>query len=219
MIISQQKPLKEILQALGDFRKVFLVGCTECATICKSGGEEEILVYKKLLEENAKLVCGYCIPEATCNAFKLKQELAKHVQEMRQAEAILVFTCGLGVQSVKDNQRFGLAVLPACNTLFAAVLDKEGNLQEKCSLCGECVLAKTGGICPVTLCPKGILNGPCGGVKDDKCEVDREKDCAWVAIYKELKKNDRLAQFKELMPPRDYKKSTKPQKLIMAKKA
>jgi hypothetical protein len=97
------------------------------------------------------------------------------------------------------------------------VMDAQGNFFERCSACGECVLDITGGICPITLCPKGLLNGPCGGMDKGKCEVDKEKDCAWVLIYKELEKRKKLAELKKIQPPKDFKKATKPHKLIMVK--
>ncbi|MDD5238669.1 MAG: methylenetetrahydrofolate reductase C-terminal domain-containing protein, partial [Candidatus Omnitrophica bacterium] len=79
------------------------------------------------------------------------------------------------------------------------------------------VLDITGGICPITLCAKGLLNGPCGGMNKGKCEVDQDKDCAWVLIYKELEKKRKLNNFKKIQTPKDFKKSNKPHKLIMAK--
>jgi hypothetical protein len=168
------------------------------------------------LEKAGKTVLGSCIPDAPCVASQVKTELAKNMKLLREAEAVLVLACGLGTQSVKDNDRLGLVVLPGCNTLFGATMDAQGNFYEKCSLCGECVLDETGGICPITLCAKGLLNGPCGGMNKGKCEVDNEKDCAWVLIYKELEKKNKLADFKKIRDPRDFKKSTRPRKLVMA---
>jgi len=218
MIISQLKPIDELLASLKDYKKIFLIGCGECATTCKSGGEEEVLKMKKDLEKAGKIITGSCIPSAPCVAAKLKTELAKHLRELRQSEAVLVLACGLGVQSFKGNDRFDLAVFPACNTIFGAVMDAKGNFFEKCSMCAECVLDETAGICPITLCPKGLLNGPCGGMSKGKCEVgeaDNEKDCAWVLIYQELEKNKKLEKLKEIHKPRNFKKSDKPHKLIM----
>lgn len=160
---------------------------------------------------------GACIPSAPCVAGQIKIELAKNMNSLRQAQAVLVLACGLGVQSVKDNDRLGLAVLPGCNTLFGATVDSTGAFCEKCSLCGECVLAETAGICPVTLCAKGLLNGPCGGMNKSKCEVDKEKDCAWVLIYKELDKQGNLSRFRQIRAPKDFKKTTRPHKLIITK--
>lgn len=217
MIITEQKPFAEIIDSLKEYTKIFLVGCGECATTCKSGGKDELLKMQLELEKQGKTVLGTCIPDAPCIASQIKTELAKNMKALREAEAILVLACGLGVQSVKDNDRLGLVVLPACNTLFGAVMDAQGNFYEKCSLCGECVLDVTAGICPITLCAKGLLNGPCGGVDKGKCEVDKDKDCAWVLIYKELEKRKKLDTLKEVQGPKDFKKLTKPHKLIMAK--
>jgi len=215
MIISQQKPLDELLVSLKEYNKIFLVGCGECAATCKSGGQPELLKMKADLEAQGKTVLGMCLPSAPCVAAQIKTELAKNMQALRDSEAILVLACGLGVQSVKDNDRLGLAILPANNTLFGAVMDAQGNFYEKCSMCAECVLDVTAGICPITLCSKGLLNGPCGGMNKGKCEVDSERDCAWVLIYKELEKKKKLESLKEIRPPRDFKKSGKPHKLIM----
>jgi len=217
MIVTEQKSLQKIIESLKDYHKIFLVGCGECATTCKTGGTDELLKMQQELEKQGKVVCGSCIPGAPCVASQTKMELAKNMLALREAEAILVLACGLGVQSVKDNDRLNLAVLPACNTLFAAVMDSQGNFYEKCSLCAECVLDITAGICPVTLCAKGLLNGPCGGMNKGKCEVDKDKDCAWVLIYKELEKKGKLNSLKEIQPAKDFKKATKPHKLIIAK--
>ena len=217
MIITELKPLQDIIDSLKGYTKIFLVGCGECATTCKTGGEPEILKMKQDLEAQGKTIVGYCIPSAPCVAAKLKAEIAKNMPLLRQAEAVLVLSCGLGAQSFKDNDRLGLVALPACNTIFGAVMDAKGDFYEKCSMCGECVLHLTGGICPITLCAKGLLNGPCGGMNKGKCEVDKDKDCAWVLIYKELEKRKGLESLKEIRAPKDFKKSAKPHKLIMNK--
>jgi ferredoxin len=215
MIITEQKPITQIIDRLKGYTKIFLVGCGECATTCKTGGEEQLLAIKAHLEKEGKKVLGQAIPSAPCVAPQIKTELAKNALALRQAEAVLVLACGLGVQSVKDNDRLGLEVFPGCNSLFGAVMDAKGNFYEKCSLCAECVLDLTAGICPLTLCAKGLLNGPCGGMDKGKCEVDKDNECAWVLIYRELEKKGRLADFKKSQPAKDYKKNTRPRKLIM----
>lgn len=217
MIITEQKAIDEIIDSLKGYTKIFLVGCGECSATCKTGGEPELAKIKALLEERGKKVVGSCLPDAPCLASKIKTELAKNSKAIREAEAFLVLSCGLGVQSVKDNDRIGLPVVPALNTLCGAVMDAKGDFYEKCSMCGECVLGVTAGICPVTLCAKGLLNGPCGGMNKGKCEVDIEKDCAWVLIYKELEKRNRTGELKEIRPARDFKKALKPKKVLMNK--
>lgn len=172
---------------------------------------------KKDLESTGKIITGSCIPSAPCVAAKLKSEIAKNIKALQETDAVLVLACGLGLQSFKDNDRLGLPAFPALNTTFGAVMDAKGNFYEKCSMCGECILDRTGGICPVTLCPKALLNGPCGGMKRGKCEVDNEQDCVWVLIYRELEKAKKLSSLKEINPAKDFKKSGKPHKLIFAK--
>lgn len=215
MIITEQKPLDEIVESLGAKTKVFLVGCGDCATACKTGGEAEIQKMKKILEEKGVTVTGACIPDATCVAAKLKTALAPHLPALRQTEAVVVFSCGLGVQSFKDNDRLKLEALPGCNSLSGAVLDSQGNLWEKCAMCGQCVLGKTAGICPVALCPKGLLNGPCGGMNKGKCELDPDRDCAWVLIYREAEKKRSLESIKKIQPARNHKKAARPHVLIV----
>lgn len=215
MIITQSKTLEQILGYLKDFKKVLLVGCGECATTCKTGGKDELENFQKELEKNGKTVTAQVIPKAPCISSQIKMEIAKNMKAVRESEAIVVFSCGLGVQSVKDNDRLGLPVFPGCDTLCGAVMDAKGDFLEKCSMCGECVLGVTAGVCPVTLCPKGLLNGPCGGMNKGKCEVDKERDCAWVVIYKELEKQKRLDTFKDIQAPKDYKKTVKPRKLTL----
>ena len=156
MIISQQKPLDELLASLKEYNKIFLVGCGECATTCKSGGQPELLKMQAELEAKGKTITGFCIPSAPCVAAQIKTELAKNVKAWRESEAVVVLACGLGVQSVKDNDRLGLAILPANNTLFGAVMDAQGNFYEKCSMCGECVLDVTARAATMShpLCPE-----------------------------------------------------------------
>jgi len=213
MIVTEQKPLQELLESLKEYTKIFLVGCGECATTCNTGGEKELARMQKELEKHGKTIVGSCIPNAPCVAAQTKTEFAKQMTALRQAQAVLVLACGLGVQSVKDNDRVGLAVLPACNSLFGAVVDSKGNFYEKCSLCGECVLDFTDAICPITLCPKSLLNGPCGGMNKGKCEVDQEKECAWVLIYNALEKKKQLHRLRAIRKPQNYKKSARPHKL------
>jgi ferredoxin len=214
MIVTEQKDIKEIIKTLKDYRKIFLLGCGECATYCRVGGKDELEAMQKKLEREGKIVVGSVIPGAPCVAAQVKTELAKKIKELREAEAILVLACGLGLQTVKENNRLDIAVLPACNSLFGATMDSLGNFYEKCSFCGECVLSLTSGLCPITLCPKGILNGPCSGVNKGKCEIDKDLDCVWVAIYQESVKNGKLDVLREIQKPKDFKKLARPRKLI-----
>ncbi len=216
MIITQQKPLQELLKYLKKAEKIFLIGCGECSTTCKTGGEEQVLGLKSALEKAGHFITGWAVPDAPCIAAQVRMIFAKKLKEIREADSIMVLSCGLGAQSVKENDRFAKPVHIACDTLFMGAINKEGAFREKCSACGECVLDMTGGICPITLCAKGILNGPCGGSNKGKCETDRDMDCAWALIYNELKKEDRLDLMRAFQPPKDHSKTNKPRRLTLA---
>jgi ferredoxin len=211
MIVTEQKQFDEIKQNLKSGEMLFLIGCGECSTTCKTGGEEEVKALIRKLEEHGFFVTGYTVPKAPCVASGLRIELAKHRREIEEADSVLVLACGLGVQSVVENLRELKPVHVGCNTLFMGAVDQSGtNFFQYCSACGDCLLEYTGGICPITRCSKGILNGPCGGVDRGKCEVDKERDCAWVLIYERLKKLGRLDLLERIYPPKDYSKVTKP---------
>ena len=215
MIITKQKILSDILKYLENENKIFLIGCGECSATCKTGGEEDVKKIKELLEKEGKTVTGYCVPEAPCIAAKVKLELAKNRKPIESSDAILVLACGLGIQSVKENMRVDKKVHVGCDTLFMGAIDSNGLFLEKCSACGDCVLELTGLICPITRCPKSLLKGPCGGQDKGKCEVDKTKDCAWILIYNELKKQNKLSLLKEKVKLKDYSKSTKPRQLAV----
>ena len=143
-------------------------------------------------------------------ASKTKKALSTHRKVLEASEAVLVLACGSGVQCVKENDRFHLEVYPGCDSLFAALVDKEGSFKEVCSACGECLLELTEGLCPITRCSKGLLNGPCGGQDQGKCETDKTKDCAWILIYQKLKEKGRLENLKKSSPAKDRSKIVKP---------
>jgi hypothetical protein len=213
VIITRQKSLKEIIKYLEGEKNIFLVGCGECSTTCKAGGEDEVKNIKEALEKEGKVVTGYSVPGAPCVAAKVKLELAKHRKAIESSDAILVLACGLGIQSVKENLRVQKPVHVGCDTLFMGAVGADGSFLERCCACGDCVLELTGSICPITRCAKGLINGPCGGQSKGKCETDKDMDCAWILIYNELKKQDKLKFLKEKRPPRDHSKNSKPRQL------
>ena len=182
MIITQKKPIQELLGMLGDVKKVALVGCGNCAAACQTGGEKELLEMQALLEAQGMEVVATVLPEECCHKMLVKKELK--VLRDSGAEAIVGMACGDGVQTVADNVL--LPVYPANNTVFLGQIERVGIFHEYCRMCGDCVLGSTGGICPITHCAKSLVNGPCGGQKNGKCEVDPQNDCAWIRIYNRL---------------------------------
>ena len=182
MIITRKKPIEELLAMLSGVTKVALVGCGSCAASCQTGGEKEVNEMKALLEERGFQVVATVIPGECCHKLLVKKE-TKVLRDCG-AEAIVGMACGDGVQTVADNIQ--LPVYPANNTLFLGQVERVGMFHEYCRMCGDCVLGSTGGICPITQCAKSLVNGPCGGQKNGKCEVNPENDCAWIRIYNRL---------------------------------
>jgi ferredoxin len=216
MIVSKKKPIEEILKALGPASKIFIIGCGDCAATCRSGGEEEILEMKVALEANGKSVKGWAMPDSPCIASQTKLHLAKNKKMVDESDAFLVLSCGLGAQSVLENDRNKRPVYIGCDTMFSSILDTTGyGFFERCAMCGECVLNITAGICPVTRCAKGLLNGPCGGSNKGKCEVDKNKDCAWILIYNRLKDLNKLDSLKDIKPAKDHSKVNRPRDMII----
>jgi len=216
MIVSRKKSIGEILALLGDASKVFIIGCGDCAATCRTGGEKEVSEMRTVLEANGKTVIGWAVPDSPCVGSQIRIHLAKNKKQADEADAFLVLSCGLGVQSVIESGRIKRPVYTGCDTIFGSILDAKGNgFFERCAMCGDCVLNITGGICPVTRCAKGLLNGPCGGSNKGKCEVDKDKDCAWILIYNRMKDLGRLDSLRDIKPAKDYSKSVRPREIII----
>ena len=182
MIITQKKPMEELMAMVGDAKTVAIVGCNSCATACHTGGEPEVAALAKALEEAGKKVVGTTIADYCCMNLGVKGKMKPLVAA--KPDCVICMSCGDGVQTVADS--IPLPVYPANNTMFLGQIERVGIFHEYCRMCGDCVLGATGGICPITKCAKSLVNGPCGGQKNGKCEVNPENDCAWIQIYNRL---------------------------------
>ena len=200
MIITRKKPFGDVLAMVGDAKKVALVGCGSCATSCQTGGEKEIAEMKAMLEAQGIEVVATVIPGECCHKMLVKKELK--ALKGTDCEAIIGMACGDGVQTVADNVL--LPVYPANDTLFLGQIERVGIFHEYCRMCGDCVLGSTGGICPITKCAKSLVNGPCGGQKNGKCEVNPENDCAWIKIYERLVATGQEHKLFETRPDKGY---------------
>jgi len=222
MIGSYWKPTEEILGYLEGKNKLVLMGCGGCATIFHTGGEPEVGEMARILSKCGKTILATIAPplgEFTCYVPHSKPHLDKHREELEQCDAILMLSCGDGLQVVRKvvEGEYGLMkpIYPS--------LDALGHMgggptlfEEKCQQCGECLLGRFAGICPLTQCAKGLLNGPCGGSKNGKCEVNPERDCAWVLIYERLAKLGQLARMKGEPIIKDYRKMTRPRSIELS---
>ena len=204
MLFTEDKPLDEVLESLGTEKNIFLLACNGCAEACETGGEKALLAMKAGVEKAGKNVAGTALVDFLSNKVLVATRLAREMDKIKQADSILVLTCGIGVQAV--SRVVDKVVHPAANTVSLGGLQGLWPSEERCQACGDCALDYTGGICPIAFCAKGLLNGPCGGAQDGKCEVDSEKDCGWQLIYERLEKVGRLENFKKIRTPRDHSK-------------
>ncbi|MCD4785573.1 MAG: methylenetetrahydrofolate reductase C-terminal domain-containing protein [Candidatus Eremiobacteraeota bacterium] len=216
MIITEKKPFSKIIESLEGYDRIFILGCADCATLCSTGGEIEVEDMKLKLEKRGKSVTGVLVPDTPCHVQKVRRELRISKEEVTAADAMIVLACGAGVQSVSEVLP-AKTILPGLNTLFLGNTIRYGWFDERCSLCGNCILDRTMGICPITRCAKSLVNGPCGGSKDGKCEVDGNRDCAWHLIFERAKKAGRMDILEKYQPMMDFEISIKPGSLDIRK--
>ncbi len=204
MIVAEQKPLDEIKAMIADYEKILIVGCGTCVTVCFAGGEKEVGILASSLRMATKLDGqNKEFLEATVQRqceYEYNEEVAEQIKE---ADVILSLACGIGVQTLTEQFPEKLT-LPGLNTTFLGQPTEQGVWAERCQACGDCVLALTGGICPIARCSKSLLNGPCGGSQNGKCEIDPDIDCAWQLIYDRLKALDKLDLMMQIKPVKDW---------------
>jgi len=207
MIVTTQKPLDEVLGFITPYANILIAGCDGCTQPPR--GLREAKTLSQLLDLTAKLKNQGFSFRVTTVAKQCDNYLAASIlkPQMDGVQAVLSLACGIGVQTLASVFP-GVPIFPAQNTHFMGAEEREaGILEERCAGCGDCLLAVTGGICPVARCSKGLLSGACGGSKEGKCELSPDRDCAWCLIYERLKKQDKLSLLKESRPPRDYQLS------------
>jgi hypothetical protein len=181
------------------------VGCNGCHSACEAPGAEDLPALTKLLAGAGKTITGSTTVDFLCDKSLVRSRLRAFTQQVMAADCVLVATCGVGIQCVADS--VVKRTRPACNTINMGGEHGTWWSTERCAECGDCHLNKTGGICPITNCSKGMVNGPCGGTTaDGKCEVDRKRDCGWHRIYLRLKEMNALDQMREVQPPKKYGK-------------
>lgn len=200
MIVSELKPMEEILGYLEGEDKVFVLGCTGCAEACDTGSLAQVTKMKEGLENEGKTVTGCGVVDFLCSKSLIKTRLRPKTAAIMAADSVLVLTCGIGVQCTAAS--INKLVHPGTNTVSLGGATGEWWTEERCAQCGDCLLDHTGGICPVTACSKGLLNGICGGSKDGMCEVGETKECGWSQIYDRLKARGRLDKLRTYVPPK-----------------
>jgi hypothetical protein len=204
MIYSEQKPFDEILAYLEKDNSIFVLGCNGCAQSSGSGGPKQVAEMKDRLTAAGKKVAGSKVIDFLCEKALVKSGLRGRVEQLQAADAVLVLTCGIGVQCVAA--ALNKPVYPGCNTVNLGGSRGEWEGTERCYECGQCLLYYTGGICPLTACTKSLVSGACGGANHGKCEISKDRDCGWELIYDRLKERGLLHRLDDLLKPLDHKK-------------
>jgi len=205
MIVANRKDIRELKAMVESYGRVLIVGCGTCVTVCLAGGEREVAIIGSSLRMalklagNTRTLVDECTVERQCDT-AFFEPLA---QQVERYDAILSLGCGVGVQELSE--RFPMiTVLPGLNTQFMGTLEEQGVWAERCQGCGHCRLGEFATVCPIARCAKRLFNGPCGGSRDGRCEVNREVDCAWQLIYDRLKARGELDRLAEIAPIMDW---------------
>ena len=207
MIVAERKTIPELLDILAGHRRVVVLGCGTCVTVCLAGGEREVSIISSALRIASRAKdLGLKVDEFTierqCDNIFAEQA----AEAIEKCDAVLSLGCGAGVQAIAERYPTK-PVYAGLNTKFLGILEERGVWTEKCAACGACVLHEFGGICPVTRCAKHMLNGPCGGSRQDRCEVRPDRPCAWQLIYRRLTDIGQGDRLKRTAMPKDWSPS------------
>jgi ferredoxin len=216
MITGEQKPIDEIRKMIAPYKRILVLGCASCVAECAAGGEKETAMLASALRMAAKMNGeDKEISEKTLDRQCVNEFIILLDDIIGQYDAILSLACGAGVQAVGDIFK-EVPVIPALNTEFLGETKDQGLWIENCLGCGDCMLYDFGGICPLARCAKQLLNGPCGGSIDGRCEVNPDVDCAWQLIIDRLSSFGRLEDLESIHPPKDWslKQGIGPRKII-----
>ena len=204
MIVADKKPIEEIIEEIKDRKNILILGCNECVTVCEAGGQKEAGILASalrmyFLNQGKEVKIDEVTLERQCDH--------EYLEEIRDSidryDAVVSLACGVGVQFMAE--KYGTTpVYPGVNTCFLGATEERGLWTERCQACGSCLLATTGGICPIARCAKRLLNGPCGGSTAGKCEINQEVDCAWQLIVDRLKALEKMEDYEKLAPIKDW---------------
>ncbi|RJO65387.1 MAG: hypothetical protein C4523_16135 [Myxococcales bacterium] len=204
MIVAERKEMPDLEAMLEPYSKIAIVGCKGCVTVCSAGGRKEV----DLLSAQIKLARrekgrDIEIKEITLERQCDPEYVATLKGQIDGAEAVLSMACGAGVQFVAEHYAT-IPILPALNTRFIGVAEASGEWGERCQACGACKLHLTGGVCPIARCSKSLLNGPCGGSMNGKCEINSNVPCGWQLIVDRLTALNMLDQYEKIAEINDW---------------
>jgi ferredoxin len=204
MIVADKKPIEEIIEEIKDCNKILIAGCNECVTVCEAGGKKEVGILASALRmyfmnEGKDVEIDEVTLERQCD----HEYLEEIRNDIDKYDAVVSLACGVGVQFMAEKYT-KTPIFPGVNTSFMGVTEERGVWSERCQGCGQCILARTGGICPVSRCAKRLFNGPCGGSINGKCEISKDVDCAWQLIIDRLHELGKMDDYEILAPIKDW---------------
>jgi len=204
MITLEQKKFEEIEKMTKGHNRLLVLGCETCAAMSFAGGQRQVAELASAIRIARKTSGDKGEVLENAIARQCEPEFIDMIQdEVAESPAILSLACGAGVQMLAE--RFpDKVILPGCNTTFLGVTEELGVWSERCAGCGNCILDKTAGLCPIARCSKQLLNGPCGGSMNGKCEISKEVDCVWQLIIDRLSGLNRLEMLEEIFPVKDW---------------
>jgi ferredoxin len=204
MIVAERKSIPELIDMVRPYQKILVLGCGTCVTVCLAGGEREVSIIASALRIAGKVKgLAFNIDELTIERQCDNVFIEQAAEAIEKSDAVLSLGCGAGVQAIAERY-VRKPVYAGLNTKFLGILEERGVWTEKCAACGECVLHEYGGICPVTRCAKHMLNGPCGGSREDRCEVRPDRPCAWQLIYQRLDGTGQLDKLRQIKSPKNW---------------
>lgn len=207
MIVAERKPIEEIVTILDTSKSILIAGCGECVTVCCVGGAKEVgILASQLRLWSKKAGKEIHFTEQTVQRQCEKEFVAEFKGNIEKVDAVISLACGVGVQFIAEHYP-SIPVYPGVNTTFIGGTEQAGVWTEYCLSCGNCILDKTAGVCPIARCSKNLLNGPCGGSQDGKCEIDKELDCAWQLIYDRMTSRGRVEELEAIQPIKDWSTS------------
>jgi len=207
MIVAERKKIPELLNIVRAHKKILVLGCGTCVTVCLAGGEREVGIISSALRIASRLQgLDLAVEELTIERQCDNVFIEQAADAIERNDAVLSLGCGAGVQAIAERYR-NKPVYAGLDTTFIGILEEQGVWTEKCAACGSCVLHEYGGICPVARCAKRMLNGPCGGSCEDRCEVRPDVPCAWQLIYARLKEIGQLDRIRKIAPPKNWSRS------------
>ena len=207
MIVAQRKSIPDIHNIISEHKNVLVLGCGTCVTVCLAGGEREVSIISSALRIASKKAGNQLkINELTIERQCDNVFIESAAEEIKKNDAVLSLGCGAGVQAIAERYPTK-PVYAGLDTAFLGILESRGVWTEKCAQCGACLLSDFGGICPVTRCAKHMLNGPCGGSRPDRCEINEDQPCAWQLIYNRLKEIGELEKIRKIHLYKDWSRS------------